>query len=162
VQNTTAYNAAVGGGLRETLVYVYIFGLLALAVAFILVSLRAMRVGLLTRVLGILGVVGGVLFIVPIVPLPVIQALFLVGVGMMLLELAGLAMPPAWATGEAIPWAPRTPAPRGGGASRRGVDRAPSSRQRSDEPSRGALAPVPTPPPARSASASKKRKRRRG
>ena len=156
VQNTTAYNAAVGGSLREVLFYIYVLGFLALALTFILVSLRAMRVGLLTRVFGIIGIVGGVLFVIPIVPLPVIQALFLVGTGMTLLEVGGMSMPPAWAAGEAIPWVAAPRAPRSGG---RG---APPQRSRRNEPSRGALAPVPTPPPAPSSSASKKRKRRRG
>jgi hypothetical protein len=157
VQNTSAYNAAVGGGLREGLVYIYIIGLLALAINFILVAMRAMRVGLLTRVFGIIGIVAGVLFVIPIVPLPVIQALFLAGTGLMLLELAGMRMPPAWAAGEAIPWVPQA---RSGNV--RGGRRAAPQRPRRDEQSRGALAPVPTPPPAPSSSAAKKRKRRRG
>ncbi|MGD0197285.1 MAG: hypothetical protein ABSC56_05190 [Solirubrobacteraceae bacterium] len=149
VQNTAAYNASVGGTLRDVLELLYLVGYLSLAIGFVLVALRAMRVGLVTRALGIIGIVGGVLFVIPIVPIPVVQFLFLGGVGLTLLEVAGMVLPPAWAAGEAIPWAPQQPRQRGGQRSPR------------REP-RGSLAPVPTPPPAPSRSASKKRKRRRG
>ena len=160
VQDTSAWNAANGGAFRVAVGALGELGLLVLAVTVVLVALRAMRVGLLTRVLGIIGIIGGVIFIIPIVPLPVVQALFLVGVGMMLLEIGGLVMPPAWPTGEAIPW---VPAPRGGAQTRGGPGRGPGQRQRQrrDEPSRGPLAPVPPPPPALSPAAAKKRKRRR-
>ncbi len=156
IQDTSAWNAANGGVFRVAVGALGELGLLVLAVTVVLVALRAMRVGLLTRVLGIIGIIGGVIFIIPIVPLPVIQALFLVGVGMMLLEIGGLVMPPAWPTGDAIPW---VPAPRGGARTRGGAGR--GAGQRRDEPSRGPLAPVPTPPPALSPAAAKKRKRRR-
>lgn len=157
IQDTSAWNAANGGAFRVAVGALGELGLLVLAVTVVLVALRAMRVGLLTRVLGIIGIIGGVIFIIPIVPLPVIQALFLVGVGMMLLEIGGLVMPPAWPTGDAIPW---VPAPRGA-RTRGGAGRGAGQRQRRDEPSRGPLAPVPTPPPALSPAAAKKRKRRR-
>ena len=154
VQNTTAYDAATGGAFRGIFDILYLLGYLALAVAFVLIALRAMRAGLLTKPLGYLGIVGGVLFIIPIVPLPLIQFLFLLGFGMLLLGVGGMVRPPAWAAGEAIPWVnqrqqQRASARAGGGAGRR----------RDAQPA--TLAPAPTPPPAPSPAASKKRKRRR-
>jgi hypothetical protein len=154
---TNAFNADTGGGLRIAAGALSELTMLVLAVIFVLVALRAMRVGLVTRALGIIGVIGGVLFVIPIVPLPVVQAVFLVGIGLMLLERAGLVMPPAWPTGEAIPW---VPAPRGGARGGRARGGTSEQRPRRAERSRGALAPVPTPPPSPSPSASKKRKRR--
>src|SRR5438552_2897157 len=47
-------------------------GLLLVAVAFVLISLNAMRVGLLTRFLGYLGIIAGVLTIIPLVPIPIV------------------------------------------------------------------------------------------
>jgi hypothetical protein len=120
----------------------------------VLISLRAMRVGLLTKPLGILGIVGGVLFIIPIVPLPLIQFLFLVGIRDAAARDRRDGAPPAWAAGEAIPWVNQcasssVPAPAGW---RRCAAR---------EAQPATLAPAPTPPPAPSPAASKKRKRRR-
>ena len=154
VQNTAAYNAATGGAFRGIFDIIYLLGYLAIAVVFVLISMRAMRIGLLTKPLGILGIVGGVLFIIPIVPLPLIQFLFLVGVGMLLLEIGGMVRPPAWAAGEAIPWVNQRQQQRSAGRAGGG-----SARRRDAQPA--TLAPAPTPPPAPSPAASKKRKRRR-
>jgi hypothetical protein len=152
VQDTAAYNAATGGVFRGVMQLLAALAFIGVAVALVLVALRAMRVGLLTRALGILGMAAGVFFLIPIVPLPLILFLFLVGVALLLLERGGMVLPPAWAAGEAIPWVnerqQRAAAARGSGRRR--------------ESQRAALAPVPTPPPAPSPSASKKRKRRRG
>jgi len=156
VKDTSAYNASAGGAVRDSLFYLYVLGNLALALTFVLVALRAMRIGLVTRALGIIGIVGGVIFVIPIVPLPVIQALFLAGVGLMLFEAAGMVLPPAWAAGEAIPWVTQ-PRQRAGQRDRRaGASRPERGRREATQ-----LAPVPTPPPSPSPSASKKRKRRR-
>ena len=105
------------------------------------------------RQLGYLGIVGGVLFIIPIVPLPLIQFLFLLGFGMLLLEIGGMVRPPAWAAGDAIPWVNQRQQQRAG--ARAGG----AGRRRDAQPA--TLAPAPTPPPAPSPAASKKRKRRR-
>src|SRR5260370_29461004 len=50
-------NSLVGGGPLAVLQYLGLVGSLLLAIAFVLVSLNAMRVGLLTRFLGYLGMV---------------------------------------------------------------------------------------------------------
>lgn len=83
---------------------VHEIGSLALALGLILVSINALRVGLLTRFMGILGVLAGVLFVLPIVPVPVLQALWLFGVAVLALGRWPNGQPPAWERGEAVPW----------------------------------------------------------
>ena len=77
-------------------------GPLAVVAGLFLVSLNAMRIGLLTRFLGILGIVGAILMIIPLIPLPLLQSFWLMAVGLMLLGVT--AVPPAWRTGKAEPW----------------------------------------------------------
>ena len=73
------------------------------AAGLLLVSLNAMRTGLLTRFLGILGVVAGVVSVFPqLMPVPLVQAFWLVALGLMLI--GRIALPPAWRTGSAEPW----------------------------------------------------------
>lgn len=151
-RDAAAINAATGGGLRVAFQLLLTLGTLGVAGAFIMISLRAMRVGLLTRMLGIVGIISGVLFLIPLTPLPVVQALWLVFVGAMLLGFGGRPLPEAWTAGEARPWPSRQPAR----AAR--PTRPPPRGFR-----RGAAPPVPAPaaPRGPSPSASKKRKRRR-
>ena len=80
-------------------------GVFALGFAFILLALNAMRVGLLTRFMGVLGIIVGVLFIVPVgASLPIVQAFWLCALGALFLNRWPSGMPPAWVTGEAQPW----------------------------------------------------------
>jgi len=58
-------------------------GELLLAVAFVLVSMQAMRVGLLTRFMGYLGIIGGILVLFVITPVPVVQAYWLAALGIL-------------------------------------------------------------------------------
>lgn len=150
-RTSAAIDAATGGGLRVALQLILTLGTLLLAVAFIMLSLRSMRVGLLTRMMGIVGIIGGVLFIIPLTPLPVVQALWLVFFGAMLLGFGGRPLPEAWTAGEARPWPPRQPPPP-----RQGRGQARPSRRASAPP-----VPEPAAPRGPSPSASKKRKRRR-
>lgn len=157
-RDAAAYTAATGGGLRIALQLILTIGTLSLAGAFIMISMRSMRVGLLTRMMGIAGMVAGVLFLIPLTPLPVIQALWLIFFAAMLLQFGGRTLPEAWAAGEARPWPPRANArpPRQPRAARepamRGLRRGASS---------SPPVPAPAAPRGPSPSASKKRKRRR-
>ena len=81
---------------------VIFIGTLTVIVAWVLVSLNAMRVGLLTRFLGFLGILGGVLTFF-LAQLPIIQIFWLVAVGLLILGRI-VGVPPAWQTGKAEPW----------------------------------------------------------
>ena len=98
-----------------------------------------MRVGLLTRFMGVLGVIVGVA-VAPILPIDqqgIIRVFWLAALGMLFLGRLPSGTPKAWATGEAEPWptqqqlreqraaaraqarAPSAAARRGGAAARR-------------------------------------------
>ena len=154
-RTAAAITAASGGGVRVALQLIATVGQLAVAAGFVLISLRSMRVGLLTKMMGTFGIIAGVLFLIPLTPLPVVQALWLIFFGSMLLNFGNRPMPEAWSVAEARPWPAREPVQRGGRAAR-------PSRQ----PRGGAKAPPPVPEPALprggpNPNASKKRKRRR-
>jgi hypothetical protein len=80
-------------------------GQLALGFAFVMISLNAMRVGLLTRFMGVLGIIVGVLFVLPIGgPLPVVQSFWLGALAFLFAGRWPSGLPPAWTTGKAQPW----------------------------------------------------------
>ena len=78
----------------------------AVGFALILISLNAMRAGLLSRFMGILGVILGALFVLPLVAAPLIQLFWFGAVGLLILDRwpGGAGRGPAWAAGEEIPW----------------------------------------------------------
>jgi hypothetical protein len=136
-------------------------GLFLVAIALVMVSLNAMRVGLLTRFLGYLGIIGGVLTIIPLVPIPIVEAYWLLALAYLLSGRWPSGVPPAWSSGRAEPWPPRQPA----GAARG---------QATGRGARGArVKPAPTPAPepvgapapahgsTRSTTPKRKRKRRK-
>ena len=79
---------------------------LALAFAFILISLNAMRAGLLSRFMGILGIIVGVLFVIPLLgPVPIVEVFWVAALGLLFLgKWPQGGRGPAWETGEAISW----------------------------------------------------------
>jgi hypothetical protein len=80
-------------------------GALGLALALVLICLNAMRVGLLTRFMGVLGIITGALQILPLGgPLPVVQTFWLLMLGVLFLGRWPGGRPPAWQSGEAEPW----------------------------------------------------------
>ena len=82
-----------------------LFGIFSLGIAFIYLALNGMRVGLLTRFMGVLGIIVGVLFIVPLgSSLPIVQAFWLASLGILFLGRWPSGQPPAWVTGDAQPW----------------------------------------------------------
>jgi hypothetical protein len=104
-QRTVAAAADVGSG--PTLVaasFIGLVGSLALALGFVLIALHAMRVGLLTRFMGILGIICGVLVIIPLGPLAIVQAFWLIALALVFVGRIPGGVPPAWETGEAIAW----------------------------------------------------------
>jgi hypothetical protein len=80
-------------------------GALALALALVFTALNGMRVGLLTRFMGVLGIITGVLQILPFGgPLPVVQCFWLLMLAVLFAGVWPGGAPPAWHTGKAQPW----------------------------------------------------------
>src|SRR3954468_100870 len=144
-----AAHGITSGSLLVTSSVLQLAAALALAAGFILTSLNAMRVGLLSRFMGVLGIVVGALVVIPLGPFPpVVQAFWLLTLGMMLLGFGRAGLPPAWRTGRAEPWPTPPPRARGGGrVAPAGPDPSPSA------------APVAR-PVTRPGDARRKRKRR--
>jgi hypothetical protein len=154
--------AALEIGTTGLAVFAQILGLpgaLALALSLVLVALNAMRVGLLTRFMGVLGMITGALQILPIGgPLPVVQAFWLIMLSVLFLGRWPNGQPPAWASGKAEPWpssadvrAQRQKAM----AARRG-EAPPDDAEPAD-----AEEPVPANGPSPSTSATKRKRKRR-
>jgi hypothetical protein len=79
-------------------------GQLLLAVAFVLVSMQAMRAGLLTRFMGYLGIIAGILVLFVITPVPIVQVYWLVALAVLFAGRWPTGTPPAWRTGRAERW----------------------------------------------------------
>ena len=143
---------------------------LALGFGIAIISLNAMRVGLLTRFMGVLGVIVGVA-VAPILPIDqqgIIRVFWLAALGMLFLGRLPSGTPKAWATGEAEPWPTqqqlreqRAAARADGDAEPRTASARPRARagaaRRPRRPRRPARAVPIRPPPA----ASTARRRRR-
>lgn len=100
----TAHDALQGGAVLAAQVLRQI-GVLLLAFSFVLISLNAMRVGLLTRFMGILGMIVGALFVIPLGSnLPIVQCFWLIAISFLIADRWPKGRPPAWETGRAQPW----------------------------------------------------------
>jgi hypothetical protein len=131
---------------------------LAVAFLYVMLPLRARRVGLLSPFMSILGVVAGALLVLQLVPLvpTIIQAFWLGAMGALYLGNWPGGRGPAWDSGEPEPW-PRA-------AQKRGL--APSAERQESEPepqrdAEPAAAPEGDVDPERERPASRKRKRKR-
>jgi hypothetical protein len=89
-------------GLQQFGQIMFSLGSLLLAVGLVIISLNAMRAGLLTKLLGYLGIVAGALLV--LVPLPVVQVFWLASLGFLFLGRWPGGDLPAWRTGKAQPW----------------------------------------------------------
>jgi hypothetical protein len=80
-------------------------GTLALAFSLVLVSLNAMRAGVLSRFLGIIGIIVGVLYVIPVFGGPLIVQIFWLGaLGAVFLGYWPGGRGEAWETGTAVRW----------------------------------------------------------
>jgi hypothetical protein len=105
--STAAAHDALRGGLVVAGSGIGFFGGLALAAAFVLIAIGAMRVGLLTRFVGVLGAIVGVLLVLgPATGSStfIVQTFWLLMTGVLILGRWPTGVPPAWTSGEAMPW----------------------------------------------------------
>jgi hypothetical protein len=147
------------------------FSALLLGVAFVLITLNAMRVGLLTRFMGVLGMIVGVT-VAPILPIDqqgIIRIFWLGALGFLIVG-RWPQIPTAWKTGQAQPWPTQQQLREQREAARAESGRgAPAKAPRAER--KPPATPPPTPPTPRrpdpsvagelhSSSKKKKRKRR--
>ena len=128
-------------------------GELALAVSFVLVSLQAMRAGLLTRFMGYLGIIAGILVLFVITPVPIVQAYWLVGLGVLFAGRWPNGTPPAWQSGRVERWPSSQELREQRMRQRNGAAR--------EKPAREPVAAAAAPKPTRATAPKRKRKRRR-
>jgi hypothetical protein len=90
--------------------YLDLLAALALTAGMIVVSLNAIRVGLLTRWMGVIGIFSGILILLPLggATLEIVPAFWMLGMGILYLGRWPNGDPPAWAAGEARPWPTQT------------------------------------------------------
>jgi hypothetical protein len=139
-------------------------GALGLGFAFVLLCLNAMRVGLLTRFMGILGLIVGVTFVLPLDQQGIIRVFWLAALGVLILRRWPGGVPKAWETGQAEPWPTQQQVREQREAARVASGGEPTPRRER----RPVAQPAPPPSAARpdapepvAHSASKKRKRKR-
>jgi hypothetical protein len=134
-----------------------LLGSFVLGGSIIVVSINAMRVGLLQRFTGYVGVFAGVFTALPLLPSPIVLSFWLGAVALLYAGKWPGEQPPAWLTGKAEPWP--APASRGGAAAGRGA------RGRGGRDAEPAQPAAPTPVPqstiANPGAARRKRKRKR-
>jgi hypothetical protein len=104
VQTSGAARDAISNSVVQAATIIYQLGRFGLALALVILSLNAMRVGLLTRFFGILGILSGVLLVLPIDQPGIIRSVFFIALGLMFLGRWIGGRPPAWSTGTAQPW----------------------------------------------------------
>jgi hypothetical protein len=167
-------NSAASDALSPTAALVgqviFEFCALTLGVAFVLIALNAMRVGLLTRFMGVLGIIVGVT-VAPVLPLDqqgIIRIFWLGALGFLVLG-RWPRTPPAWVTGKAEPWPSQQQLREQREAARAGNEPSEPESKGPRPERRPPAAPAPTPPrprrpdpsgEAHSASKKKRRKRR--
>jgi hypothetical protein len=98
-----AHRLTTSGGLIA-LQLVGLLGALLVAFSIVLVSLQAMRVGLLTRFMGYLGMFAGALVLFQITPVPVVETYWFIALAVLFLGRWPTGEPMAWRTGRAEPW----------------------------------------------------------
>jgi hypothetical protein len=132
--------------------FIGLLGPVLLAFLFVMMPLRARRVGLLSPFMSILGILAGILLVLPVLPPVILQAFWLGAVGALFLGRWPGGRGPAWETGEAQPW-PSAAQRRGAAAPETGEP----GGEADVEPD-GSVDPEPV--PERPSSRKRKRKRR--
>jgi hypothetical protein len=146
-------------GPVAVLQYGGLVGSLLLAIAFVLIVLNAMRVGLLTKMLGYVGMAAAAasLLLIGSSPALLIEVFWLLGTAYLLSGRWPSGDPPAWRSGEAVPWPSSAQIREERLKAREARGRGGQSPKRESRPE-----PVPNSTGgARSPAAKRKRKRRR-
>lgn len=167
-QSEQAARDVFASPVRDAAGYLSLIGRIGLVVAIISGSLNAMRVGLLTRFMGVLGIIVGVLFIMPQLEgqVPFVKIFWLAALGLLFLQRWPGALPPAWVTGEAQPW-PTQQEIREQRAAAQAERSGGGLEEKASRPRRGRAEPLKTPAPepphaqTKPHSSSKKKKRKR-
>jgi hypothetical protein len=146
-------------GILKAMQGLVLAGQLSLGFAFVIISLNAMRVGLLTRFMGVLGIIVGVLFVIPLGTLQVVQPFWLLTLTALFLGRWPNGVPPAWQTGEAEPWPTQQEMREEREKAKAGQLKAAGKAEPEAEPEPAAAAA--TAGPAHPSSKKRKRKRRR-
>lgn len=152
-----AAERALSAGTANVLVdYLGLIATLALMAGMIAAVLNALRVGLLPRWMAILGMFVAVLIFIPIggSELEVVQAFWMVMMGILYIGKWPNGEPPAWAAGEARPW------PAGGQRARTSANGASSKPSTAGAGAGAAAVPAPVLPVG--GGSSRKRRRKRG
>lgn len=92
------------GGVSQAIRAIGSAATLAIGLWFVIGSLYAMRVGLLTRAIGIVGIVIGAAFVLGATFTPIVLALWLLALAALFFGAWPGGRPPAWDSGTAIPW----------------------------------------------------------
>jgi hypothetical protein len=130
-----------------------IAGTVGVAFLFVMLSLRARRVGLVTPFMGILGAICGGLIVLPLAGISfIVQGFWLAALGAVFIGRWPGGRGPAWETGEAVPW----PSARQRMAEAAGGPAADPDRPPQEAPAAPDPEPVPDRPPSR-----KRRKKKR-
>lgn len=128
---------------------------LAIGFAFVLISLNAMRAGIVSRFMGVIGIIIGALYVLPLFGGPQIIQLFWLGaLGLLILDRWPGGRGEAWSSGEAKPWPSVAEQRAALERSRGGGD------PEASPPEEAAAAVDGEPAPARGPSRKRKRKRR--
>jgi hypothetical protein len=124
---------------------------LSVAIAMGVIMVNSIRVGLVTRWLGVVGIISALLIFLPIggATLEVIPSFWLVAIGILYIGKWPNGQPPAWESGEARPWPSRAQMRQQAGAGGAG------------RPALATGSGDVTPAPAKPASTGSSRKRRR-
>jgi hypothetical protein len=102
-------NALTKGTVNLTIVVLAAVAGISLAVGMVVTVINAMRVGLITRWMGVVGILSGILIFLPIggATLEVVPSFWIVAMGILLIGKWPNGQPPAWESGEARPWPSR-------------------------------------------------------
>lgn len=99
-----AVEAVTHNGFYTALAYLTPVAGIALAAGMIMTMLAGVRVGLVPRWVAMVGGVSAVLLLLPTAVLDLVPAFWMVAMGILIMERWPSGDPPAWASGEAIPW----------------------------------------------------------